>query len=212
MRVADYVIKRIKEAGANHIFMVTGRGLLYLSDALAADKELQGISTHHEQGAAYAAYAYAEYTGALGACMVSTGCASTNAITGVMCAWQDDVPMIVISGQNMLNETTYHTHSSVRTYGQQENNIIAMVRPVTKYAVMLEAADEIGIVMDKALYEATHGRKGPVWVDIPLDLQNMRIQEETLQRYVPDEVEDADVNVKDIVGQLAESERPVIPA
>ena len=97
MRVADYIIKRLTDAGVSHIFMVTGRGVLYLSDAVAADKKMQSIFTHHEQGAAYAAYAYGEYTGNLGACMVSTGCASTNAITGVMCAWQDDVPMIVIS-------------------------------------------------------------------------------------------------------------------
>lgn len=210
MRVADYIIKRLDEAGVGHIFMVTGRGVLYLSDAVAADKKMQAISTHHEQSAAYAAYAYGEYTGNLGACMVSTGCASTNAITGVMCAWQDDVPMIVISGQNMLKETTHYTHARIRTYGQQENDIIALVRPVTKYAVMLESADDVGIVMDRALYEATHGRKGPVWVDIPLDLQNMRVEEEKLRHFIPEKRNAEKLPINEIVKKISQASRPIV--
>lgn len=210
MRVADYIIKRLTDAGVSHIFMVTGRGVLYLSDAVAADKKMQSISTHHEQGAAYAAYAYGEYTGNLGACMVSTGCASTNAITGVMCAWQDDVPMIVISGQNMLKETTHYTHAKIRTYGQQENDIIALVKPITKYAVMLENADDIGIVMDRALHEAAHGRKGPVWIDVPLDIQSMRVEEEKLKHFIPERQTAEVLPVDKIVKQLSQSSRPVI--
>ena len=210
MRVADYIIKRLVESGIRHTFMVTGRGVLYLSDAVAADERMQSISTHHEQSAAYAAYAYGEYTGNLGACMVSTGCASTNAITGVMCAWQDDVPMIVISGQNMLKETTHYTHAKIRTYGQQENDIIAQVKPITKYAVMLEKAEDIGAVMDRALYEATHGRKGPVWVDVPLDLQAMRVEEEKLRHFIPKKQSERDLSIDEIVKQMRMAKRPVV--
>lgn len=210
MRVADYIIKRLIEFGVGHVFMVTGRGVLYLSDAVAANERIHSVSTHHEQSAAYAAYAYGEYTGNIGACIVSTGCAATNAITSVMCAWQDDVSMIVISGQNMLNETIYHTHAKIRTYGQQENNIIALVKPITKYATMLEKADDVGFVMDKALYEATHGRKGPVWIDVPLDVQNMRVTEENMQHFTAcgDFLEEADI--KGIIDRLAISSRPVV--
>ncbi len=190
--------------------MVTGRGILYLSDAVGANEKIYSVSTHHEQSAAYAAYAYGEYTGNLGACIVSTGCAATNAITSVMCAWQDDVPMIVISGQNMLNETTYHTHAEIRTYGQQENNIIALVKPITKYATMLEKADDVGFVMDKALYEATHGRKGPVWIDVPLDVQNMRVIEESMQHFITCESLLPKVNIESILNRLTISNRPVV--
>ena len=138
MRVADYIMQRISEAGAKHLFMVTGRGVLYLSDAAAKNEDIACISVHHEQAGAYAAMAYAQYNQKLGACLVSTGCAMTNAITPVLCAWQDEVPMIVISGQNMLNETVNYTGLPVRTYGQQEANIIEIVKPITKFAEMVK--------------------------------------------------------------------------
>lgn len=210
MRVADYIVKRIVDAGVRHTFLVTGRGLLYLSDALAANKEIETISTHHEQGASYAAYAYAESTQNIGVCFVSTGCASTNAITAVMCAWQDDVPLVVISGQNMLNETTYHTHSLIRSYGQQENNIIQLIKPITKYATMVENASDIGRIMDEALYEAQHGRKGPVWIDVPLDIQSVRVEEEELEHFTPNPVDYKKIDAGVILQMLSASERPVL--
>lgn len=210
MRVADYIIKRLIEFGVTHVFMVTGRGILYISDAVAANEDIHSVSTHHEQGAAYAAYAYGEYTGSIGACIISTGCAATNAITSVMCAWQDDVPMIVISGQNMLNETTYHTHARIRTYGQQENNIIALVKPITKYATMLEKADDIGFVMDKALFEATHGRKGPVWIDVPLDIQNMRVIEDNMKHFIACESSLDEIDIEKVIDYLMTSSRPIV--
>ncbi len=212
MRVADYVVSRIEQCGVSTVYLITGRGLLYLTDAVAANKNLNSVSMHNEQALSYAAYAYAEQNEGIGVCMVSTGCAATNAITGVMCAWQDDVPMIVISGQHMLNETTYHTHSEIRTYGQQENNIIDLVRPITKYAVMVEKADEIGCIMDEAIYNATHGRKGPVWIDIPLDIQNMRVVEDELSHFSPVEVSEEKYDLRKVTSLLASSERPVILA
>ena len=106
MRVADYIISRLYDEGIHHIFMVTGRGALFLTDAVAANKDIKSICVHHEQSAAYSAIAYSQYNNNFGACLVSTGCAGTNAITGVLNAWQDGIPCIFISGQNKLNETS----------------------------------------------------------------------------------------------------------
>ena len=124
MRVADYIMTRLEEAGVRHVFLVTGRGCLFLSDALAKNTTLKSVCVHHEQSAAYAAVAYASQTGGLGACLVSTGCGSTNAMTGVLSAWQDGIPCVFISGQNILKETSRHTGIPLRTYGQQEADII----------------------------------------------------------------------------------------
>ena len=131
IRVADYIMQRLAEAGVSHLFLVTGRGMLYLSDAAAKNEDIHCIPVHHEQAGGYAAMAYSQYNGKMGAFMVSTGCASTNALTPVMCAWQDEVPMVVISGQNMLNETVNYTGLPIRTYGQQECNVAYFVMGFT---------------------------------------------------------------------------------
>lgn len=185
IRVSDYIMQRIAQSGVRHLFMVTGRGVLHLSDAAAKCGDIQCVPVHHEQSAAYAAMAYAQCNQTLGACLVSTGCASANAITGVLCAWQDEVPCIVISGQNMLRETVRHTGLLIRTYGQQEADIIGIVSSVTKYAVMLEDPLRVAYEMDKALHLAQSCRKGPVWIDVPLDIQNMRIDPDELERFTP---------------------------
>ena len=212
IRVADYIMQRLAEAGVSHLFLVTGRGMLYLSDAAAKNEDIHCIPVHHEQAGGYAAMAYSQYNGKMGAFMVSTGCASTNALTPVMCAWQDEVPMVVISGQNMLNETVNYTGLPVRTYGQQECNVVEIVKPITKYATMLKDANDIGCVMDEALNAATTGRKGPVWIDVPLDIQNARIEPDCLRRHTVDAFEmpinDADLSL--ICDELNRAKRPVI--
>ena len=173
-------MERLHKAGVEHIFHVTGRGSLFLSDALAKNVKLKAVSLHHEQSCAFAAIAYAEKRRGLGACMVSTGCASTNTITGVLSAWQDGVPCIFVSGQNVLQETTRHTGLALRTYGQQETDIVALVSPITKFSQMLQRPQDIVEVMDKALHAALSGRKGPVWLDVPLDLQSALIDPDTI--------------------------------
>ncbi len=181
-RVADYVVNRLYMAGAKHIFLVTGRGILFLTDAVAKKKEIKAISTFHEQGASYAAMAYAKITGGVAVCLVSTGCAATNAITAALCAWQDNIPIVFISGQHMLEETTRYTNLPIRTYGSQEADIISMVEPITKYAVMISDAAQVGVELDKAIFLATTGRKGPVWIDLPLNIQNALIEPDNLKR------------------------------
>ncbi|WEF10595.1 thiamine pyrophosphate-binding protein [Pectobacterium actinidiae] len=212
IRVADYVMKRLYQEGVDHLFMVTGRGVLYLSDAAAKQEGLDCICVHHEQAGAYAAMAYSQVNHKMGACLVSTGCASTNAITPVLCAWQDDVPMVVISGQNSLKETVTYTGLPIRTYGQQEADIISLVTPITKYAVMVSDPESIAMELDKAFHLALSGRKGPVWIDIPLDIQNMRVDEDELKRleFNEDKLSASDGDIEYLLEALAASERPVI--
>lgn len=211
VRLADYVIQRIVDEGVKHIFLITGRGILYLSDAVAKNEEMQAISVHHEQAAAYAAVAYSQYNDKLGAALVSTGCASTNAVTGVLNAWQDGVPVIFISGQNKLHETVAYTGKHIRTWGSQEANVIPIVKPITKYANIITDASKIGEEMDKAIYYATHGVKGPVWLDIPVDVQNMRVEPEQLSRWSgEEEIKEASKDEFDfVVKALNEAKRPV---
>ncbi len=213
IRLADYIFKRLNAAGVEHVFMVTGRGALFLSDAVAANEELKGVSLHHEQSSAFAAVAYSQYTGKPGACLVSTGCAGTNTITGVLNAWQDGIPCVFISGQNKLNETSRFTGIPLRTFGQQEADIIPIVESITKYAVMITDPNQIAFELDKALHLAQTGRKGPVWIDVPLDVQNMRIDPEKLEHYKSENETENEPDQEDITyvkNRLQECERPVL--
>ncbi|OQP85837.1 thiamine pyrophosphate-binding protein [Rhizobium rhizosphaerae] len=212
MRVADYIMQRLEEAGIGHVFLVTGRGALFLTDALAKNTALTPISVHHEQSAAFAAVAYAHQREGIGACLVSTGCASTNAMTGVLCAWQDGLPCIFISGQNTLKETTRHTGLPLRTYGQQEADIVSLVTPITKYATMITAPEQIVEAMDKALTLANSGRKGPVWIDVPLDLQSAQIDPAAIARaeIVLERPAPSDEDIQAVLSALSSAERPVV--
>ena len=210
LRVADYIMQRLVQADVGHVFQVTGRGTLFLSDALARNTELKAISLHHEQSCAFAAVAYAEKRRGLGACLVSTGCASTNAMTGVLTAWQDGIPCLFLSGQNTLRETTRYTGIPLRTYGQQEADIVALVSPITKFALMLTSPQDIVEVMDKALQAALHGRKGPVWLDVPLDLQSTLIEPDSLTHSIPNIRNNPAADVECIVEDLQLAQRPVV--
>jgi acetolactate synthase-1/2/3 large subunit len=213
IRVADYIIERLCHEGAKHVFMVTGRGNLFLTDAVARCNDVKGICMHHEQAAAYAAVAYAQYNEKIGVCLVSTGCAGTNAITGVLGAWQDGIPCVFVSGQNVLRETSRYTGISLRTYGQQEADIVQLVQPITKYASMITDPQQIAYELDKALYMTQAGRKGPVWIDVPLDIQNMRVDPDGLERYQPEGEVDyvpSSEDIEYVVQALQAARRPVL--
>ena len=213
MRVADYIMQRLARAGVGHVFQVTGRGALFLSDALAKSCDLKAVSLHHEQSCAFAAVAYAEKRRGLGACLVSTGCASTNTMTGVLTAWQDGIPCFFLSGQNTLRETTRFTGIRLRTYGQQEADIVTLVSPVTKFAYMLTSPTDIVEAMDKALHAALTGRKGPVWLDVPLDLQSSLIDASAIVDVKLDGATDAlaiTEDVEHVTEDLRQAKRPVV--
>ncbi len=212
VRVADYIIQRLVEEGIRHIFMITGRGILYLTDAVAKNTEIEGIATYHEQGASYAAMAYAAATDGMSACLVSTGCAATNAVTAALCAYQDNLPVIFISGQHMLTETTRYTHMPIRTFGSQEADIVSIVESVTKYSAMLSEPSEAVCEMDRAVYFANEGRKGPVWIDIPLDIQNARIEVDALKHF-EEKASGTCVKTEElelVARELQEARRPVL--
>ena len=213
MRVSDYIINKIYDTGADTIFSVSGRGALFLTDAVAKHGKICNVAVHHEQSAAFAAVAYAQFSGKIGACLVSTGCASTNAITGVLSAWQDNLPCIFISGQNILNETSNFTGLKIRTFGQQEADIIPIIKSITKYSAMLHKGSDIVEELDKAIYHALEGRQGPVWLDIPLDLQSANVDVELPITKV--EIEKkvysvSDIEISNLVNKLLNAKRPVV--
>lgn len=211
MRLSDYIVEYLSDTGISNAFVVTGRGALFLNDALARNQEIIKVFPHHEQSAAFAACAAASLTGAPQAVFVSTGCASTNALTGVLSAWQDNIPMIVISGQNSLEETTAHTKVDIKTYGQQEANILPLVSSITKYSCMVQDPSSIRYHLDRALFEATSGNPGPVWIDVPLDLQNYQVEPSNLIGYEP-EISKKQVSldkIKVLREHLRKANRPV---
>ena len=214
MRLSDYVISRIYALGTDTIFSVSGRGILFLTDAVAKHKKINYIATHHEQAAGFSAVGYSPKSKKLGACLISTGCGSTNAITAVLSAWQDNIPCIFISGNNTLNETTNFTKAPIRTYGQQEADIIPMVKSITKYSVMITKADKIIEELDKAIKMALEGRKGPVWIDIPLDMQSANIDfDELLINHQIDFKKPVGPNERDVElvrKKLNKAKRPIL--
>jgi acetolactate synthase-1/2/3 large subunit len=184
MKLSDYVIKYLKDKyGVEVIFTVSGGGCIHLIDSLANVPGVKYMAMHHEQAAAIAAEGYAKMHNKLGACLVTSGPGGTNAITGVLCAWTDSMPIIVISGQVNKNLTTCYTKLPLRQFGDQELNIIDVVKTITKYAVQVNDPNEIKYHLDKACLLATSGRPGPVWIDIPLDVQSAIIDPEALMSY-----------------------------
>jgi len=213
MRMSDYLINRIYDAGVKHVFFVPGTGCMFLTDALARKTELTAVSMHHEQAAGMAALTYAKCNEELGACIVTTGCGGTNAITALLHAWQDSVPCVFISGQAARNQTVHNSNVSLRQMGRQEADIIALVKPISKYAVMINNPDEVVYEIDKALHIARTGRKGPVWLDIPMDIQNCMVDEEKSNRFVPDLVKKPVITENDVefvLSSIDKSDRPVL--
>lgn len=212
-RVADYVFDYFASLGARHVFLVTGRGALFLTDAVEKNDALQAVCPHHEQAAAFATVAYAQASDRPAVCLTSTGCASTNAITGVLTAWQDGIPCYFVSGQNTLAETRRHNGEPIRTYGQQEADIVELVSPITKHCAFVSDPTTIRFELEKATALANKGRPGPVWIDIPLDVQNMRVDPDTLLGFEPDEEQNAKVCGDDLAfleESLKSATRPVI--
>ena len=213
IRVADYIMQRIAGEGVHQLFYVPGGQCVYLCDALRRSKDITAVSCHHEQAAAMAAIAYSEYTNNFGACLVTTGCAGTNTLTGVLHAWQDSIPMIVISGQQNYANTVKASGLPLRQVGVQEADVEAIAAPMTKYVITVPDAKSIAYHLDKAIYMARSGRKGPVWVDVPLDVQNVMIDEESLERFVPTDDKTPEINAADyeyITEAIRNSRRPAI--
>ena len=180
-RVADYVMDFLVKKGITDIFLVSGGGIMFLTDAVGKNKKLNYYSTHHEQTCASAAEAWARVTNEPGACLVTTGPGATNALTGVAGAWVDSIPMIVISGQVRTNIIA--DYSKQRQIGPQEGNTIPTVEHNTKYAKLITKPENIGYELEKAHHIATTGRPGPVWIDYPMDVQGEKIALSDLEHF-----------------------------
>ncbi len=168
MRVVDYIINEVYNLGAKHAFTITGGGAMFINDAIAAHPWIIPVCNHHEQASAMAAVAYSKYTGKPSLVCPTTGCGGTNTITGLLDAWQDSVPVIFVSGNVNHNQIS---PPGVRNLGVQEARIIEVVKPITKYAKLIESVDEVEEVVAEALKASVTGRPGPVWIDIPMDIQ-----------------------------------------
>lgn len=216
MKLSDWVFRYIAGLGVKHVFMVTGGGAMHLNDSLGQCTDIEYVCALHEQAAAMAAESYAKVTGGLGVCLVTAGPGGTNAITGVAGAWLDSTPMLVLSGQ--AKRADLKGDSGVRQMGVQEVDIVSMVTPTTKYAVTVMEPSEIRYHLEKAAHLARTGRPGPVWIDLPLDVQGAAIDESTLRRYDPAEdvvpglatADQLAAAVRRTIELLNAAERPVI--
>ena len=178
MRVADYIWKFLADKGVRHCFLVTGGGAMHLNDALGREPRIKYVCNLHEQACAMAAEGYARMSGTPGIVSVTTGPGGTNALTGVMGAWLDSVPMIVISGQiKRATMITACPHLKLRQLGDQEYNIVDAARPMTKMAKTVMSVEEVPEVIAEAWELCQSGRPGPVWIDVPLDIQAAEMPE-----------------------------------
>lgn len=217
IKVAQYIADFLAEKGVIDVFTITGGGAMHLNDAIGHKEGINCIYNHHEQACAIAAEGYARLTGKVAAVCVTSGPGGVNALTGVLGGWQDSIPMFIISGQVKRETTTWATTAPVRQLGDQEFQIVDCVKTMTKYSHMVVDANKIKYHLQKAWYLCNSGRKGPVWLDIPLDIQASIINTENLTEY--DEKEDETEIVsydekytKLIIDKLKQAKRPVILA
>jgi len=217
VKVSDYIAKRLVKYGVKHIFMVTGGAAMHLNDSFGRAKKIKCIFNHHEQACAIAAEGYARVTGKLAVVNVTSGPGGLNTLTGVMGQWIDSVPVLYISGQ-VKKETTINSCPNIglRQLGDQEVDIISIVRPITKFAVSVNNPKDIRQLLEKALHIATSGRPGPVWIDIPLDVQGAEVEYEDMFGYRSEQNnmgfgnKNIDVQIARAADLLRKSKRPVL--
>jgi acetolactate synthase-1/2/3 large subunit len=218
MKLSDYVIRFVAEQGVKHVFLVTGGGAMHLNASLGQCREIEAICNSHEQASAMAAENYAKATNHLGVALVTTGPGGTNAITGLAGAWLDSTPVLFISGQVKRPDRMFASDGTplgMRQLGVQEVDIVSIVRPLTKYAVTVLDAASIRYHLEKAVHLALHGRPGPVWIDIPLDVQAAPIDETELPGFEAEtRIDSRNLalagQVRETIDALNRSQRPLI--
>jgi acetolactate synthase-1/2/3 large subunit len=212
MRVADLVFNFFVEKGVDTVFSLTGGGAMFLNDAMAKNEKLTCVFNHHEQASAMAGLAYAKATNKFGVVCVTTGCGGTNTITGVLDAWQDSTPVFFISGQCKIADLMYSQKVSLRQVGVQEADIVKIVQPITKYSKLVTKAEDILYILEEAFYEATSGRPGPAWLDIPMDIQSTVVDVSKLKRFTVPKNDYEKFNTDLYKSLLASAKRPLILA
>lgn len=214
MKLSDYVVSFL-EGMTDSVFLLSGGGIMHLVDSVGRSKKLQAVCCHHEQGAATAAEGYGRARNTPGVAMVTTGPGGTNALTGAAGAWLDSVPMLVIAGQVKTDNITPYKDGkpTLRALGFQELNVVDMARHITKYAVTVTNPSEIRYHLENAVYLATHGRPGPVWVEIPLDIQAAQVNPQTLKKFIPPKKQKpilSNAAISKIVSILERAKRPLM--
>ena len=213
--IADFICNVIK---VKDIFMVSGGGIMHLMDALVQNKNINVICTHHEQSASMALEAYSRATENFGVGFFTSGPGSTNAITGLVGAWQDSVPCLFISGQAKRSETIYNAGiPGLRQFGVQEVNILPIVKSITKYSIVLNNPEDVRYELGKMFHIAKTGRPGPVWIDVPLDVQGALIDPAKLRCFSPSEIDPiktkpTSAEFRQFITLLEDSKRPVVIA
>lgn len=215
MKLSNYVAQFLAENGVRDVFLISGGGMMHLLDGVSCENRLNLVFNLNEQASGICAEAYGQYTNELGVCMVTTGPGATNAVTGCAAAWGDSTPTLFISGQTKTADMGQLR--GLRFFGAQEIGIIPMVKPITKYAEIVMKAEDIRYHLEKAVWLAQHGRRGPVWLDIPLDIQAAQVEPEALRHFEPQEDDLACLpnpplieDVKRIWDMLTAAQRPVI--
>jgi acetolactate synthase I/II/III large subunit len=219
IKVSDYIFRFLADHGVRHVFLVTGGGAMHLNDSVGREPRIHFVCNHHEQASAMAAECYARVADGLGVVNVTTGPGGVNALNGVFGAWTDSVPMLVLSGQ-VKRETCASVRGieNIRQLGDQEVDIVHMVKRITKYSVLVTDPASIRYHLEKAYHLATTGRPGPCWLDIPVDVQSTKIDPKALAGYDPaeDAVPSATSAIREqcseIIRRLRAAERPVIMA
>jgi acetolactate synthase-1/2/3 large subunit len=212
IKLSDYVMRFVHDAGVRRIFILTGGGCMHLVDSVGRQPGLEYICCLHEQAASFAAQAHAEYTSSPSGVLVTTGPGGTNTVTGIAAAWLDSSPCIFLSGQ--VKRADLLTSRGVRSMGPQEVDIISVVKPLTKYAKTIVEPRDVRYELEKALHLATTGRRGPVWLDFPLDVQAQMIDETDLPEFVPEfnceGSNELREKVSESIALLKKAQRPVL--
>jgi len=218
IKLSDYVVRFVADLGVKHVFLVVGGGAMHLNHSLAKNKKIKFVCNLHEQASSICAENYSKATNHFGVCMVTSGPGGTNAVTGLVGAWLDSTPCLFISGQVKRPDRMFNAegaHLGVRQIGVQEVDIVSIVKSVTKHAVTITDPLSIRYHLEKAIYLAQTGRPGPVWIDIPVDVQATPIDEAALKPFDPKELEQPKhttnlaAQVREIIEKLNQAERPL---
>lgn len=215
MTVSDYIFDFLLKKGCKQVFMVSGSSAMWLTDALYRNKNLKAICCHHEQAVAMAADGYGRVNDIPGVALVTIGPGATNAITGVAQAYLDSSPMFVISGQANSRLLEYAKRTGIRQQGCQSINLEPMVTPITKYFAAVMSADDIPQIMEDAYYAAMEGRKGPVWIDVPVNIQNSQVSDSAILNIVEKKNSSIDIDeslLTDVADKLLKAKKPLIMA
>jgi acetolactate synthase-1/2/3 large subunit len=217
MRVSDWIARYLEGLGVRKVFLVSGGGMMHLLDSISRTPGVGYVCNHHEQACAMGAQAYARQTGSLGVCYATSGPGGTNTVTGILEAWQDSSPLLVVTGQSKVSQTIRGSGiEGLRQFGTFEVDIVPIVAPVTKFAAFLDDPRRVRACFEEAVYHATTGRPGPVLIDIPLDVQGAPIDPAELEGFTPPPGEDlpraSPGEVHAVAERLAAAGRPLVLA